>query len=102
MNCKECTESLKPENPTVAIYHPKLGRLKPLCHGCENSDSGNPRLEIEEVSARITFLEEHDVPVDRHMRQALTQLTGRVNYLDRLVKELQQVKKGKQGNEIES
>jgi len=101
LNCKDCKDSLYPTNPEIGYFDRRSGKyIRSLCHGCENSVGGKPRLEVEDMAARLSFLEEHDKPVDRHMRDNLQQLTGKVNYLDRLVKELQQVKKGKQGNEI--
>lgn len=80
MNCRNCQEQLYPANPEIGCTI--RGRhLKSLCHGCSNSVGGSPRRDPEELTARLTFLEEHDEPVDRHMRYNLQQLTGKVNYL---------------------
>lgn len=86
--CEECIERLYPVNPTVSCYatkytegskYPGGGRiLGPICKSCSNSINGQPDLPKP--------VENHGIKSDR---TDLQQLTARVNYLQRQVKELQ-------------
>ncbi len=65
--------------------------LPALCKYCPSSDNGNPILD--NLAARVTFLEEFDQPIDRHIRTEVQQLKAANLYFQRQIKELQIKKK---------
>jgi len=65
--------------------------LPALCKYCPSSDNGNSI--VEDIAARVTFLEEVNRPSDRPLREEVQQLKFANLYLQRQVKELQIKKK---------
>ena len=80
MNCEQCMERNVPGSWRY----------------CQNGEHGRcPTDTTKELSDRLTFLEEHDEPADRHLRGTIQQLTGRVNYLQgKLNQHLEKQQKG--------
>lgn len=88
MNCRDCKRQLYPTNPEKGTTI-RGKYLKPLCTYCPGSTGGKPTLDYEDMAGRVTFLEElESTKMNRDHLGALQQLTGRVNYLQRQIKEL--------------
>lgn len=83
MACKECKETMWPQNPEAGGYHLRLKRYyPPICESCPNQEE---RL-ITKLEDRISNLEAISGQPGRIPRQyhdSLTQLQGQVVFLQK-------------------